>query len=283
MVAKITLYTDNGCDLDKEILDRLGIRSFYMSTLINGVTYQDRLTISPSRFYGLLEEPGITPTTSQVNLAEFHTEFSKVMQETDDDLIYLAFSSELSGTCQTACIARDLVNKERITVIDSRNASLGQGLMVLQAARAIAAGKEKPEILGEVDDMIKRMESIFIVGNLEMLKRGGRINPAAAVIGDLLSIKPILQIVNGKIEPLERVHGIKKAKKRLLDIMEQRSSHLQEQTIGLAYSRDLEGARQIQHMMEERFGCRDFLFSEVGALIGSHVGPGTYGLFFLSD
>lgn len=282
-MAKITLYTDNGCDLDKEILDGLGIRSFYMSTLINGVTYQDRLSISPSQFYGLLGEPGITPTTSQVNLADFHTEFSKVMRETDDDVIYLAFSSELSGTCQTASIARDLVNRERITVVDSRNASLGQGLMVLQAARSIAAGKEKREVLNEINEMIKRMESIFIVGNLEMLKRGGRINPAAAMIGDLLSIKPILQIANGKIEPLERVHGIKKAKKRLLDIMEQRSSRLREQTIGLAYSRDLEGAQQIKQMMEERFGCRDFLVSEVGALIGSHVGPGTYGLFFLRD
>jgi DegV family protein with EDD domain len=280
-VANIRLYTDNGCDLDKDILDGYGIRSFYMSTIVNDQTYQDRLNISPPEFYRLLQDPAAVPTTSQVNLADFYTEFSRVMQESEDEVLYIAFSSELSGTYQTACIARDQIAPERITVIDSRNASLGQGLTVLQAAHGLAAGMDKSQILAAIEDNIRRMEGIFFVGNLEMLKRGGRINPAAAAIGDLLSIKLILEIRSGKIEPLERAHGIKKAQKRLLDIMEQRGSRLSQQPIGLAYSQDLEGALEIREMVAERFGSRDFVISEVGALIGSHVGPGTYGLFFL--
>lgn len=280
-MGNIQLYTDNGCDLDKEILDRYGIKQFYMSTMIKGQTYFDRLNINPPEFYKLLEEPGVIPTTSQVNLADLQTEFASALEDDETEIIYIAFSSGLSGTYQTACIAGNSVDTERITVIDSESASVGQGLTVLRAAQAVAAGKSKAEVLTEIHDSIRRMQGIFIVGNLEMLKRGGRINSAAAMIGDLLSIKLILQIIAGKIEPLERAHGLKKAQKRLLDIMDARADDLRHQTIGLAYSKDLEGALELKHLVEERFGSTEFVLTEVGALIGSHVGPGTFGLFFL--
>lgn len=282
-MGNIKLYADNGCDLDKDILDRHGIKQFYMATMIKGETYFDRLNINPPEFYKLLEEPGVIPTTSQVNLADLQTEFAIALGDKDAEIIYVAFSSGLSGTYQTACIARNLVDPERITVIDSRSASVGQGLIVLRAAQAVAAGKSKAEVLAAIEDDIRRMQAVFIVGNLEMLKRGGRINSAAAMIGDLLNIKLILQIIAGKIEPLEKVHGLKKAQKRLLDIMEQRADDLRHQTIGLAYSKDREGALEIKRLIEERFGSTDFLLTEVGALIGSHVGPGTFGLFFLNS
>lgn len=281
-MGRIVLYADNACDLDKDILDKHGINLFYMTTTIKGKTYADRLTISPSQFYQLLEEPGIVPTTSQVNLATMQVEFEKVMQDSDTEIIYIAFSSGLSGTYQSACIARDMVNPERITVIDSLSASVGYGLTVLRAARAIAANKSKDEVIAEINDNITRMQHIFIVGNFEMLKRGGRVNSAAAMIGDLLNIKLILHFVDGKIVPLEKVHGLKKAQKRFLDIMEQRGYDLKNQTIGISYSHDLEGALGVKRLVEERFGCTDFLVSEIGALIGAHVGAGTYCVFFLA-
>ncbi len=282
ILGRIILYADNACDLDPDILDKNGIKLFYMTTMIKGKTYMDRLTISPSEFYQLLDEPGLVATTSQVNIASMQVEFEKVMQESDDEIIYIAFSSGLSGTYQSACIARDMVNSERITVIDSRSASVGYGLTVLRAARAIAANKSKAEIIAEINDNIKRMQHIFVVGNFEMLKRGGRVNSATAMIGDFLNIKLILQIVDGKIVPLEKVHGLKKAQKRFLDIMEQRGYDLKNQTIGISYSQDLEGALGVKRLIEERFGTADFLVSEIGALIGAHVGAGTYCVFFLS-
>jgi len=281
-MGRILLYADNGCDLDKDVMEKYGIRMFYMSVMIKGTTYLDRFDISPPEFYHLLEEPGVVPSTSQVNIASIQTEFEKVMQDCDVEIIYIAFSSGLSGCYQSACIARDTVNPERITVIDSRSASVGYGLTVIRAAKAIEAGKSKEEILAEVQDNINRMQHIFIVGNFEMLKRGGRVLAAAAVIGDFLNIKMILHLVNGKIVPLEKAHGLKKAKKRLLDLLEQRGCDLQNQTIGISYSQDFEGALEIRDLVDERFGCRDFIISEIGALIGSHVGAGTFSLFFLS-
>jgi DegV family protein with EDD domain len=279
-MGKIKLYADNGCDLDKDILDRYGIKQFYMATMIKGKTYFDRLDLNPPQFYRLLEEPGVIPTTSQVNLAEMQAEFESAIQDQDAEIIYIAFSGELSGTYQSGCMARDLVDNDRITVIDSRSASVGYGLMVLRAAQAIAAGQSKAEVIAAIEDNVHHVEHIFIVGNMEMLKRGGRINPAVATIGDLLNIKLILQLQAGKIVPLEKAHGLKKAKKRLLDIMAQRGNELQQQTIGISYSRDLDGALEIKRMVEERFGCTDFVISEIGALIGAHVGAGTFAVFF---
>jgi DegV family protein with EDD domain len=115
-----------------------------------------------------------------------------------------------------------------------------------------------------------------------MLKRGGRVSAASAVVGNLLNIKLILHFVDGCIVPLEKVHGLKKARKRMLEIMEERGFDLKEQLIGLNHSADYEGALEMQHLIEEKFGCRNFVISEIGAAIGSHVGSGTYSVFFLS-
>jgi len=240
------------------------------------------LDLSPGEFYKMLEDPAVFPTTAQINPAEFQAEFEKVLKESDDEIIYIAFSSGLSGTYQSACIARDMLDPQRITVIDSKSASVGYGLTVLRAARAVQAGKSKAEVISEIEDNIKRIQHIFIVGNFDMLKRGGRVNAASAVIGNLLNIKLILHFVDGKIVPLEKIHGLKKAKKRMLDIMEERGSDIQNQLIGINHSNDLEGALLIQELIREKFGCQNFIISEIGAVIGSHVGAGTYSVFFLS-
>lgn len=283
MTEKIILYSDNGCDLDRDILEHLGIRMFYLPTMIKGTTYIDRVNIEPGEFYSLLAQPGTVATTSQVNIGAFQQEFEAVLKEDDTEIIYIAFSGGLSGTYDSACMARDMVDPQRITVIDTRSASVGQGLTVVKAAQALAAGQSKAEIIAGIEENIARMEHVFIVGNLEMLKRGGRINPAVATIGDLLSIKVILQIENGKIVPLDKAHGLKKAKKRLLDIVAERGGDLKNQTIGISYSQDREGALEIKQMIQERFGAENFLISEIGSLIGSHVGIGTFAVFFLRE
>ncbi|MEQ8200488.1 MAG: DegV family protein [Syntrophomonadaceae bacterium] len=281
MATKTVLYSDNGCDLDQDRLEGLGVRMFGLPVMIKETTYVDRVTIAPPEFYRLLAQPGTVATTSQVNIATFVQEFASVLQEENTEILYLAFSGGLSGTYESACMARDMVDPQRITVIDTRSASVGQGLTVVKAAQALAAGQGKAEVIIAAEDNINRMEHIFIVGNLEMLKRGGRINPAAATIGDLLNIKVILQMKDGKIVPLEKNHGLKKAKRQLLDIMAERGGDLRNQTIGISYSQDRQGALEIRDMIEARFGVDDFLISEIGALIGSHVGAGTYAVYFL--
>ncbi len=278
----IRIYADNACDLDQPVLDELGVKLFYMPVTIKDKTYQDRLTIEPPEFYRLIEEPGVIPTTAQITPVNFQAEFQKVINETDDEIIYIAFSSGLSGTYQSACVARDMVYPARITVIDSKSASVGYGLTVIRAARAVAQGLSKPEVIMEIEDNIKRIQHLFIVGNFDMLKRGGRVSATSAAVGNLLNIKLILHFVDGCIVPLEKVHGLKKARKRMLEIMEERGSNLPDQLIGINHSADYEGALEMKKLIEDKFGCHDFVISEIGAAIGSHVGAGTYSVFFLT-
>jgi DegV family protein with EDD domain len=281
-VGEIRLYVDNACDLDTDFLEQLQVKMFYMPVTIKDKTYRDRLSISPPEFYRLIDEPGVIPMTAQITPAEFQEEFERVIGESNDDIIYIAFSSGLSGTYQSACIARDMVDPRRITVIDSRSASVGYGLTVVRAAQDIAAGKSREEVIAGINDNIARIQHIFIVGHFDMLKRGGRISATSAALGNLLNIKLIAHFIDGKIHPLEKVHGIKKAKKRMLDIMEERGYKLSEQLIGINHSNDPEGALEIKELIEDKFGCREFVISEIGAAIGSHVGSGTYSVFFLT-
>lgn len=278
----IRIYADNACDLDDDILNSYGIKLFYMPVTINGITYRDRLSITPPHFYQLIHDPDVIPTTAQITPAEYQEEFNQVINETDDEIIYIAFSSGLSGTYQSACVARDMVDSSRITVIDSKSASVGYGLTVIKAAQAVGAGQTKAEIMAAIEDNVKRMQHIFIVGNFDMLKRGGRVSTTSAVVGNLLNIKLILHFVDGKIVPLEKVHGLKKARKRMLEIMEERGYRLKDQLIGINHSNDYEGAWELQKLIRERFDSHNFVISEIGAAIGSHVGAGTYSVFFLT-
>lgn len=161
-MKNIRLYADSACDLEKEILDELGVGLFRLKVNMKGSTYSDRLDIFPEEFYRLIQEPGIMPTTSQVNPGEFLEEFETVLRDSEDDIIYMAFSSGLSGTYQSACIARDELNTDRITVIDTKSASVGYALTLIRASRALAAGKSKEEIIAEIMDNIQRIEHIFM-------------------------------------------------------------------------------------------------------------------------
>lgn len=281
-MSNIRIYADNACDLDKELLESMKVQLFYLTVTIKDTTYHDRLNLSPTEFYKMIAEPGVMPTTSQVSIGEFQQEFQKVIDETDDEIIYVAFSSGLSGTYQAACMARDEVSTSRITIIDTKSASVGYGLTVIRAAQAALQGMTKDQIVAEVEDNINKMQHIFIVGSFDMLKRGGRVSSTTAALGNLLNIKLLLHFVDGKIVPLEKVHGLKKGKRRLLEIMEEKGLDLADQTIGISYSFDLEGALELKDQIAQRFGCEKFVLSEIGAVIGSHVGAGTYSVFFLA-
>lgn len=282
-MSRIHIYADSACDLDQELIESLGIKLFYLTVTVNADTYRDRLDLSPPDFYKMIADPEVMASTSQIVPEYFKLEFQRVIDETEDEIIYVAFSSGLSGTYEAACMARDVVDPERITIIDSKSASVGYGLTVIRAARAASSGMNKEEVIAEIEDNIRRIQHIFIVGNFDMLKRGGRVSSTTATLGNLLNIKLLLHFVDGKIIPLEKTHGSRKAKKRLLDIMETRGADLSAQTIGINYAVDRDGALELKEQISQRFGCKNFVISEIGAVIGSHVGPYTYSVFFLTE
>jgi DegV family protein with EDD domain len=219
----------------------------------------------------------------------FSEKFEEIAKN-NESVIYVCFSSGLSGTYNTSLIVRDETKRKYpdldIDIVDSRSASVGFGLLVYKAAKMAKEGKSKEEILKMLDFYVKHIEHIFTVDNLEYLFRGGRVTRAQAFVGGLLNIKPILDIPeDGTLRPIENVRGRKKLLNRMIDIMEERGGNadLTHQTIGINHGDDLEGALTLKEMIEERYGCTDFVVNIIGCAIGAHAGPGTLSVFFLNE
>lgn len=279
-MKKVKIITDSACDLDIDVLKELDVHLIPLIVNFGQDTYKDRVTITTREFYNKLKTFNGIPTTSQINPAAFVAEFKSYLDE-GYHIIYVAFSSRLSGTYQSACIAKEMLNSNDITVIDSKAASVGFGLIVREAALMAKEGKSSKEIEERVIYMRERMQHIFVVGNLEMLKKGGRISTAQAVMGTLLHVKPILQFDDGYIIPYDKVRGEKAAIKKMIDTIKERGFEIENQIVGLDYSEDDSFCMQVKEEIENEFGVKDFLISEIGAAIGSHVGGGTTSVFFL--
>lgn len=279
-MEKIKIVTDSSCDLDRDYLDELGVHMIPMVISFGNETYKDRTTITTDEFYKKLKTYPDVPTTSQIPPAVFQKEFEKLISE-GYSIVFMGISSGLSGSYQSACLAKDMVSSEKIDVIDSLGASVGLGVMIDDAANMVKQGKTREEIVERLTYMRDRMEYVFAVGSLDMLKKGGRISTTQAVMGTLLHVKPILQFTDGKIYPYEKVRGEKGIIKKLVETMEERGEDLKEQVIGINYSQDDKLAHVLKEKISETFGCSKFILSEIGGTIGSHVGGGTTSVFFL--
>lgn len=277
----IKIIVDSACDLDIDYLQELNVHMIPLTVSFGDETYKDRVTITTREFYEKLKTFNGLPKTAQISPAGFTEVYKKYLDE-GYHIISITFSSRLSGTYQSACIAKDMLESNDIDVIDSKGASVGYGLMAREAALMIKDGKSKEEIVERVIYMRDRMEHIFAVGHLDMLKKGGRISTAQAVMGTLLNVKPILQFDDGYIIPYDKVRGEKAIIKKMIETMRERGDEIEKQSvIGMNYSYDNRLCLELRDEIEKEFGKKEFIISEIGAAIGSHVGGGTQSVFFL--
>lgn len=280
----IKIITDSAADLSQEIIDEYGLDVAPLLVSKGQEVFKDKETIQPLEVFNNMRK-GEVYKTSQVPVSDFLERFEKCA-ETGADCICLAFSSELSGTYQSAIIAGKQILERypdfKPEIIDTRCASLGQGLVVYQAARMVKEGRERDEIIQSVKFNAEHMEHIFTVDNLEYLYRGGRINRTTAFVGGLLNIKPILNVKDGKLIPIDKTRGRKKVLQKMLELMEERGVELDQQLIGISHGDDPEGASTLAEMIRERFNPQDIMINTIGAVIGAHAGPGTLAVFFLN-
>lgn len=282
----VKILCDSASDLSEELLNEYNIDRVSLVVIKGEEEYFDGLTISPKEVYDGMRD-GEAYRTSQVTPRFFEEKFNEYAKN-QDTVIYLAFSSELSGTYQSAVLVKEQVKEQYpefdLTIIDTKSASLGLGLTVLEAGKLAKLGKTKEEILERVEFYLKNIQHIFTVDNLEYLFRGGRVTKSQALVGGLLNIKPILNVEDGKLIPFDKIRGRSKAHKALVDTMEDRSkgSGLTTQIVAIAHGDDLESATKLKEMVSERFGVKEIIIANIGATIGAHVGPGTLALFFLT-
>ncbi|KAA6464354.1 MULTISPECIES: DegV family protein [Bacillus cereus group] len=282
----VKIITDSAADLPVELLQAYDIDLIPLRVYDEVETeYLDGVTLESVTLLQKMRE-GAVYKTSLPSLETFQEKFVSYAKE-GNPCIYLAFSSELSGTYQSSVVIKEEVKETYadldLEIIDTKCASLGQGLVVLEAAKMAKNGASKEDILNRVVFLMNHMEHIFTVADLQYLVRGGRLSKVAGFIGGLLNIKPILNVEEGKLVPLEKVRGKKKVLSRIVDIMEERGKDLKGQTIGMTHGDDLETAEALKALITERFGCEVFIVNTIGAAIGAHTGPGVITLFFLNE
>ncbi|MGM8212650.1 DegV family protein [Virgibacillus sp. W0430] len=282
---KVTILADSACDLTETYYNALDIKMIPLTVHLQEKDYKDGIEITPKTVYDAMRE-GNSTKTSQVSMGAFRSMFMPYA-EANKPLIYLAFSSELSGTYQTAKMIEQEIKETHpnapIHIIDTKCASIGYGLVVLRAAKMAQEGASVKDIIEMATYHANHMEHIFTVDDLEYLYRGGRVSKTAAFVGTLLKIKPLLHVEDGKLVPLEKIRGSKKVLNRMLDLMEARGVDFENQTIGISHGDDLKRANELADMIKERFAPREIIVEMVGSVIGAHSGPGTLALFFLNN
>jgi len=278
-VGRIHVVTDSGSDLPEHVRQELNIHVVPLSIQFGDEIYRDGLELSVTDFYHRLENDSVMPSTCQPSPAEFEKKYLEIA-EPGDTVISVHLSSRLSGTYQSAVIAGNMVAEEGIKVItvDTKSASIGIGLVAVVAAKMVKAGANLEEILEKVNYAISEMHVYFVVDTLEYLRRNGRIGNAAALLGTLLSIKPILTLQDGVVSPFEKVRGKGKAIKRLQDLAAQVKAKYPDKdlTVGLTHAMVPEDAEALAAHFEESLELKENVITGlIGPTIGVHVGKGT--------
>ncbi len=280
----IKILSDSGCDLPKEIIEEYNIDILPIIVNKDDKEYLDGVTIQAKEVYDGMRR-GEVFKTAQIPPHAFKDKFLEYAKN-GETVIYLAFSSGLSGTYQTALFVKESILEQYpdfdLEIIDTKAASGGFGLIVYHIARMAKEGKSKEEILEAIEFYKDNIQHIFTVDDMEYLFRGGRVTRTQAFLGGLLSIKPVLTVVDGKLVPLEKARGKNKVFKIMLDLMRERAkeANLKEQLICITHGDDLDGAMKFKELIKEEFGSESFLINMIGAAIGAHSGPGTLSIFF---
>ena len=284
------LVTDNTADLPLEYLKENNVDYMVLSYILDGVAYGKEKELDWKEFYAMMRD-GKMPTTSQVNPDEAKRFFEESIKE-NKEILYLAFSSGLSGSYNSGRIAAEEIMEEhsdvKIVVVDSRCASLGEGLLVHKAIKMRDEGKTLEETAQWLNDHIKNLVHVFTVDDLFHLYRGGRVSKTAAVFGTLASIKPKLHVDDdGHLILIGKVRGRKKSLNALVDYMGEKMGFWEQENkddyVFISHGDALEDAEYVRDQIKERFGMEHFLINNIGPTIGAHAGPGTIALFFMGE
>ncbi|MHC5228421.1 DegV family protein [Enterococcus sp. LJL99] len=278
------IVTDSCCDLPYTYLEANEVEFINMTIQLNGQELADDLgkTFDYDGFLAKIKAGGM-PTTSQVNIGRY-IEFFRSFIEQKIPVVYLCFSSGMSGSYQGALQAVEILKEEyeevNIHIVDTKAASLGEGLLVIETIRLKNEGYSLDETLNWLAENKMRVQSWVTVDDLKHLERGGRISKAAATLGTLISVKPIINVdVNGKLQNREKVRGRGKALKKVVDETVKGMEHPEQQTILIAYAGDLESAEKVKQLLEAAVQVKAIELYPLGPTITSHTGNGCIAVF----
>ena len=286
-MSNYVIVTDSSCDLPAYLVEELEIHSVPLAFLFGEKTYYnypDNREMAPKVFYDRLRA-GEMATTNAVNVGQT-TDLLTPLLEQGLDVLILGFSSGLSTSYNSYCIAAEDVAEQypdrTIRVVDTLCASLGQGMLVYQAAKLRQAGKSLEEVADWVEQNKLRQCHWFTVDDLFFLKRGGRVSAATAVVGTMLQIKPVLHVDNeGHLINVAKARGRKASLLALVDKVGQLGEDVANQTMFISHSDCEEDAQFVADQIKQRYGTKEIILNYIGPVIGAHTGPGCVALFFM--
>jgi len=289
MDTTFQIVVDSTSDLPVGVVQRRNLQIIpYIFTMGNQEYYNhsDNRDMPPADFYQALSE-GQTATTTLVTAFRY-TEAWEPFLQSGKDILYICLSSALSKSYDQAVMAaqemREAYPERKVIVVDSKAASIGQGLLAYYASKSQEKGATIEETAKKLEDIIPRLQHWVVVDDLEHLKRGGRVSGTAAAVGTLLNIKPILTIKSdGSIAPIAKVKGRKNALLHIADQLSAQNVNVKGQTLGIAHSAMPEAARQLEDMIIAKFGTCNCIITDIGPVIGAHTGPGALALVFVGN
>lgn len=275
----VHIITDSTSDLTVQEAEALNVRLIHMRVIFEDGVYTDGVDITKEEFYAKQAEAKVLPKTTQLNPQEYCDAFQALL-ENGDEVVAILISSKLSGSFQSACIAKEMLDGgERLHLVDSLNVTIGEGLLVREAVRLRDAGKSAAEIAAEIEGLRSRVRFIAFVGTLKYLKMGGRISASTAALGTMLNISPVVAIVDGEVKSVGKVRGSQKIMAYTLDFAREYPVDTRYPVI-FGHSRCQKTMETYRDKVTEALGIRDHTWDELGAVIGTHAGPGCYGLAY---
>lgn len=278
---QIRIVTDSTCDLPNEVLKEYDIAVAPLTVRFGQKSFKDRVEITTEEFFEKMGKSKEVPSTSQVSVGEF-TDIFKALGEDGGTVLGLFLSSRLSGTYQSAVIARNVLGLENIHVMDTKLTTLAHGLVVLKAAQMARDGHSLQEIKDMVTYMSDNMYSIIILGTLTYVEKGGRIGAGTALVGNLLNIMPVVTFSEGEVKLLGKIRGRKRTVSWLVNHIENLGIRLYDRVVGINYIGDSEIVGEVKDALKKGFNAKEFVVGTVGSVIGTYSGPDmALGVYFL--
>lgn len=279
------MIVDSGSDLTLSQIEEKGFYFLPFGIVIDDQNKVDQYEISNEEVLAAIKN-NKHPKTNQATMEQMTKVFTEVAEK-KEQAIYLAFSSALSGTYQTACLVKEQVKETYpdldLTIYDTLSASMGCGKLILDVQDKIEQSYTFDELDAYIKERINKIRHLFTVKDLNYLASGGRLSKGQAFLGNLLNIKPLLHVEEGKLVPIEKYRGSKKLWRAIIDKMKSENSDYSQDIIYMTHADDLEEAEKIKALIQSSLSPKDVIISNIGPVICSHTGSGTVAIFYYKE